>query len=148
MMRWCVGTLALLVGLTLAPPVASAGDGDLSIDDLPTVDDSIDEASADVTAVLTDGRRVRVFVEHAIGSLARPMSDAQLETKFHGMADPVLGAERCSALIQACWGLGPKPWFASTRTFCSDSGSQSCRRQLRSRSATSWSTCPTVPACR
>ena len=41
MMRWCVGTLALLVGLTLAPPVASAGDGDLSIDDLPTVDDSI-----------------------------------------------------------------------------------------------------------
>jgi len=71
-----------------------------------TVDDSIDEASADVTAVLTDGRRVRVFVEHAIGSLARPMSDAQLETKFHGMADPVLGAERCSALIQACWGLG------------------------------------------
>ena len=71
-----------------------------------TVDDSIDEASADVTAVLTDGRRVRVFVEHAIGSLARPMSDAQLEAKFHGMADPVLGAERCSALIQACWGLG------------------------------------------
>jgi hypothetical protein len=36
-----------------------------------TVDDSIDEASADVTAVLKDGRRVHVFVEHAIGSLQR-----------------------------------------------------------------------------
>ncbi len=71
-----------------------------------TVDDAIDEASADVTAVLTDGRRVHVFVEHAIGSLARPMSDAQLEAKFHGMADAVLGAQRCGALIAACWGVG------------------------------------------
>ena len=74
-----------------------------------TVDDSIDEASADVTAVLTDGRRVHVFVEHAIGSLANPMSDAQLEAKFRGMADSVLGAARCSALIAACWGVGAAP---------------------------------------
>ena len=49
-----------------------------------TVDDTIDEAAADVTAVLNDGRRVHVFVEHAIGSLQRPMSDAALEAKFRG----------------------------------------------------------------
>ncbi len=71
-----------------------------------TVDDAIDEASADVTAVLTDGRRIHVFVEHAIGSLANPMSDAQLDAKFRDMADPVLGAARCSALIEACWSVG------------------------------------------
>jgi 2-methylcitrate dehydratase PrpD len=71
-----------------------------------TVDDAIDEASADVTAVLTDGRRVHVFVKDAIGSLANPMSDAQLEAKFAGMADGVLGAERCRALISACWSVG------------------------------------------
>ena len=71
-----------------------------------TVDDGIDEASADVTAVLTDGRRIRVFVEHAIGSLARPMSDAQLEAKFSGMADAVLGAQRCRELMRACWAVG------------------------------------------
>ncbi|HEY9239178.1 MAG TPA: MmgE/PrpD family protein, partial [Burkholderiaceae bacterium] len=71
-----------------------------------TVDDAIDEASADVTAVLTDGRRVHVFVEHAIGSLANPMTDAQLEAKFHGMSDPVLGAERSAALIAACRDVG------------------------------------------
>jgi len=70
-----------------------------------TVDDSIDEASADVTAVLSDGRRVHVFVEHAIGSLANPMSDAQLEAKFRGMADGVLGPARCSELIAACWSV-------------------------------------------
>ena len=71
-----------------------------------TVDDAIDEASVDVTAVLADGRRVHVFVEHAIGSLANPMTDAQLEAKFRGMSDAVLGAARCGDLMQACWGVG------------------------------------------
>jgi 2-methylcitrate dehydratase PrpD len=71
-----------------------------------TVDDSIDEASADVTAVLHDGRRVHVFVEQAIGSLKNPMSDTQLEAKFQGMSDPILGAGRTSELINACWALG------------------------------------------
>ncbi len=71
-----------------------------------TVDDSIDEASADVTAVLKDGRRVHVFVEHAIGSLQNPMTDANLEAKFHGLSDAVLGAARTSELISACWAVG------------------------------------------
>ena len=70
-----------------------------------TVDNSIDEASVDMTAVLSDGRRVHVVVEHAIGSLAKPMTTAQLEGKFRGMCDQVLGAERCGALMAACWNL-------------------------------------------
>jgi 2-methylcitrate dehydratase PrpD len=74
-----------------------------------TVDDAIDEASADVTAVLADGRRVHVFVEHAIGSLANPMTEAQLEAKFSGMADAVLGADACRTLMDACWGVGAAP---------------------------------------
>ena len=74
-----------------------------------TVDDAIDEASADVTAVLTDGRRVRVLVEHAIGSLHKPMSDAQLAAKFHGLSDTVLGVDRSTALIEACWAVGGEP---------------------------------------
>ncbi len=59
-----------------------------------------------MTAVLADGRRVRVVVEHAIGSLQRPMSTAQLEAKFSGMADAVLGAARCRELMAACWQVG------------------------------------------
>ena len=70
-----------------------------------TVDDSIDEASVDVTAVLKDGRKVHVFVKHAIGSLENPMTDAMLETKFHDLSDPVLGQGRTDALIAACWKL-------------------------------------------
>jgi 2-methylcitrate dehydratase PrpD len=71
-----------------------------------TVDDSISEASADVTAVLKDGRRVHVFVEHAIGSLQNPMTDGNLEAKFHGLSDAVLGAAQTSELINACWKIG------------------------------------------
>jgi hypothetical protein len=71
-----------------------------------TVDNSIREESVDVTAFLKDGRQVHVFVEHAIGSVQRPMTDAALEAKFHGMSDAVIGADKTSALIQACWGLG------------------------------------------
>ena len=74
-----------------------------------TVDDSIDEAAADVTAVLRDGRRVHVFVEHAIGSLEKPLTDAQLEAKFHSLADPVIGAARAQQLIAACWKIGSAP---------------------------------------
>ena len=71
-----------------------------------TPDDAIHEASADVTAHLGDGRKVHVFVEHAIGSLERPMTDPDLEAKLHTLADPVIGAAKASALIAACWNLG------------------------------------------
>ena len=71
-----------------------------------TVDDSIDEASADVTAILKDGSKVHVFVEHAIGSLQNPMTDAMLEAKFHGLSDNVLGKAQVDELLKACWGLG------------------------------------------
>ena len=69
------------------------------------VDDSIGEAAADVTIILKDGRREHVFVEHSIGSLERPMSDKDLEGKFRTLADPVLGAAKVTALIEACWSL-------------------------------------------
>jgi len=71
-----------------------------------TVDDSIDEAAVDVTAVLHDGQRVQVRVEHAIGSLQNPMSDAQLEAKFQALAHPVLGQAAVARLISACWAAG------------------------------------------
>ncbi len=70
-----------------------------------TVDDSIDEAAADATAILKDGRREHVFVEHAIGSLERPMSDADLEGKFHSLADAVIGEARARRLIEGCWNV-------------------------------------------
>jgi 2-methylcitrate dehydratase PrpD len=60
------------------------------------VDDSIDEASADVTVVTRDGRSLHVFVKHSIGSLERPMSEEQLKAKFVDQSAPVIGAERAN----------------------------------------------------
>ncbi|CAG9164452.1 MmgE/PrpD family protein [Cupriavidus pampae] len=71
-----------------------------------TADGNVDEAAALVKAVLKDGREVNVRVDHAIGSLQRPMTDANLDAKFHALADPILGAARVRELIGACWQLG------------------------------------------
>ncbi|MEO5671998.1 MAG: MmgE/PrpD family protein, partial [Ramlibacter sp.] len=67
-----------------------------------TVDDSIHEAAVDVTASLVDGRRIHVRVEHAIGSLERPLSDAQLEAKFDSLVVPLLGEAKARAVTAAC----------------------------------------------
>ena len=58
------------------------------------VDDSIDEASADVTIQTKDGRTLHVFVEHSIGSLEKPMSEAQLKAKFIDQSAAVIGADK------------------------------------------------------
>jgi 2-methylcitrate dehydratase PrpD len=68
-----------------------------------TVQAGIHEDQADITIRLNDGRVLHHFVEHAIGSLARPMSDSDLEAKFHGLCDPVLGREAAARLAAALW---------------------------------------------
>jgi len=79
------------------------------------VDDGIAEESADVTAILRDGRRIRIVVEHAVGSLHRPMDDAALGAKFGGLVEPVLGAARTAELLAAARTIGTQP---DVRAFC------------------------------
>lgn len=74
-----------------------------------TADPAIDEAAADLTVTCTDGRTLHLFVPHAIGSLERPMGDAELTRKFHGLVDPVLGMPRAERLIALCLQLGDAP---------------------------------------
>ena len=66
------------------------------------VDPSISEASADIAMTLSDGRTLRKRVEHAVGSLERPMSDVELDQKVHGLVDPVLGVRQADALLERC----------------------------------------------
>ncbi len=70
-----------------------------------TVDPTIDEAEVRAVAVLKDGTRKSVHVERAIGSLQRPLTDAQLEAKFAALVTPVLGAATLRALMDAAWGV-------------------------------------------
>ena len=70
------------------------------------VDPTIDEAEVRAVAVMKDGTRTSVHVEHAIGSLQRPLSDADLERKFSSLAEPVLGKATLQPLMDAAWSLG------------------------------------------
>ena len=74
-----------------------------------TVDENIDEAAVEATATLKDGTTVHVRVDHAIGSLQRPMSDADLVAKFSAMSDPVLGEGKTRKLLDICWNLADEP---------------------------------------
>jgi 2-methylcitrate dehydratase PrpD len=70
------------------------------------VDKAMHEDQTRVTISLTNGNAVEKFVEHAIGSLTRPMSDADLEAKFRGLAHGILDDAECDRLIALCWGIG------------------------------------------
>jgi 2-methylcitrate dehydratase PrpD len=83
-----------------------------------TIDDGIDEAAVQVTAVLQDGRRVEVRVDHAIGSLENPLSDAQLEAKFDSLVVPVLGANRAQQITRACRSLAALDDLRSLTALC------------------------------
>ena len=71
-----------------------------------TTDLSIDEASVDVTAILKNGKQVHIFIKHAIGSVENPMTDSNLEQKFTGLTEPIIGKEKTRQLISALWNLG------------------------------------------
>jgi 2-methylcitrate dehydratase PrpD len=70
-----------------------------------TVDPEIAPDEVRIKVTLENGRVIEHHVPHAIGSIARPMSDADLEIKFHGLADDILGAQRTKVLLERCWDL-------------------------------------------
>ena len=67
------------------------------------VDRTIHEDQAHVAIKLKDGRTLEKYIEHAVGSLDRPMSDADLEAKFRGLADGILSKTETDILIRLCW---------------------------------------------
>lgn len=64
-----------------------------------TSDESTREDSVFARVTLTDGRVLEKHVEHAVGSLERPMSDRDLETKFRGQAEDVLSSSEIERLL-------------------------------------------------
>jgi 2-methylcitrate dehydratase PrpD len=65
-------------------------------------DPTMGEAACEVALTLRDGRTLRKRIEHAVGSLERPMSDRELDRKFHGLVDPVLGEAAADELLALC----------------------------------------------
>lgn len=59
--------------------------------------------AVDVVVTCADGSTLQRHVEHAIGSLARPMTDDDLMRKFTGLATEHLGQAATHRLIDLCW---------------------------------------------
>ena len=61
----------------------------------PTVDEAMPADAADVAVTLRSGVKHQAFVAHARGSLARPLSDTDIEDKFKSLA--AWGHSTCNA---------------------------------------------------
>lgn len=70
------------------------------------VDPLLAPDAAVVALILSDGSVTEKRVEHAIGSLERPMTDAELQAKFSDLTEPSLGAGRTQELLDLCWRVG------------------------------------------
>jgi len=69
----------------------------------PSVDASIKPEQVEMIVELTDGREMHKRIEHAIGSLELPMSDADLELKFADLAEGILPMAQARKVMDLCW---------------------------------------------
>jgi 2-methylcitrate dehydratase PrpD len=74
-----------------------------------TVDPAIKEEQVRAKIVLKDGRTLEKRIDHVVGSLERPLSDADLEAKFTALADGVLPPAQVKSLIDRCWKIETLP---------------------------------------
>jgi hypothetical protein len=58
-----------------------------------------------VTIETTDGQKHHIYIERAIGSLEKPMSNAQLKAKFVDQSTPILGAAKTEEAWNLCMSL-------------------------------------------
>jgi len=68
-------------------------------------DASIPVETAFVTVQTKDGRRLERHVTEARGTMARPMTDAELETKFRSLVEYAAPTLNAGQLIAAIWGI-------------------------------------------
>lgn len=66
-------------------------------------DQSITEDGVYVEVEFANGSTVSKKVEHSLGNLDRPLTDAQLEAKFRDQAAGVVPERQLGKLIAACW---------------------------------------------
>jgi 2-methylcitrate dehydratase PrpD len=62
-----------------------------------------------MTIVLKDGRTLNRHIEHAIGSVEKPMTDQQLETKFSDLAEGIIPTPAIRRVMDACWNVENLP---------------------------------------
>ena len=68
-----------------------------------TVDPAIKEEQVRATDRAEGRPDAGEAIDHVVGSLERPMTDADLEAKFMALVDGVLPAAQARALMDLCW---------------------------------------------
>jgi len=63
------------------------------------------EACTRIEVTTTDGRRMAAETSHPKGHHRNPLTDAEVEAKFRGLASRALGRERCDRVLAEAWGL-------------------------------------------
>ena len=66
-------------------------------------DDNVSEEEAFVSITLNDGTVLDKHIEHAIGSLERPMTREALEKKFSGQAASAIAVNQIDRVMALCW---------------------------------------------
>jgi 2-methylcitrate dehydratase PrpD len=87
---------------------------------IPTPD--CDRDAVTITVHITGGDDVEVHVAHARGSLARPLTGAELDAKTHDLVEPVLGEESFAAIRRAVEQIASPTGFADLVTAARPSG--------------------------
>ncbi len=72
-------------------------------------DPAIRGDEAYLTIKTVDGKTYTKHIEHAIGSLERPMTDADLNEKYDGLTAGILPKEQAVRLLDLCWKLESLP---------------------------------------
>lgn len=70
-----------------------------------TVDPAVGADEVHIELTLRDGRKLHKHVEHALGSLKRPLNNEQLESKFRDLASDIMPRSQTEELIRLCWRL-------------------------------------------
>jgi 2-methylcitrate dehydratase PrpD len=70
-----------------------------------TIDKKLRDDEVYVRVTLKDGRKLEKYVEHAVGSREVPMTNEQLEEKFRGLVDDILGAQQSADLLALAWSI-------------------------------------------
>jgi 2-methylcitrate dehydratase PrpD len=70
-----------------------------------TADESVSEEEAFVSITLKDGTVLDKHIEHAIGSVQRPLTKEQLELKFADQAQTALPAPQVQDVMARCWDM-------------------------------------------
>jgi 2-methylcitrate dehydratase PrpD len=81
-------------------------------------DPAIAQDQCEVTLTLADGSVQVERVAHATGSPDNPVTDAQLDTKFLGLAGSVLPKARAKRLLDTLWALDRVEDMAAVVALC------------------------------